>query len=92
MPHLEGNGPTGRVSYELGPERMTIGRDETGTSGDRSASRRHAQARLVSGCWFGSDLGATNGTSVIGMRVEGRRPIQVEDELRVGDTSLRPMP
>jgi predicted component of type VI protein secretion system len=91
MPYLEGNGPTGRVSYELRPERMTIGRkDETdiAITWDPSVSRRHAQVEIVSGCWYVSDLSATNGTYVNGQRVEGKRALHVDDELRIGDTSL----
>jgi DNA-binding CsgD family transcriptional regulator len=91
MPYLEGNGPTGRVSYELSLERMTIGRkDETdiAITWDPSVSRRHAEVELVSGCWFVSDLGATNGTWVNGQRVEGKRALHVDDELRIGDTIL----
>jgi pSer/pThr/pTyr-binding forkhead associated (FHA) protein len=91
MAVLQGNGPTSPVTFDLLQDRITIGRkpeNDIAIDWDPSISRRHAEMELVSGCWFVSDLGATNGTYVNGKRVEGKRALHVDDELRIGDTSL----
>jgi len=91
MAVLDGSSPSGRVVFPLEAERVTIGRrDENDiTIGwDNAVSRHHAELECLNSSWFVTDLDSANGTFVNGTRVEQKRKLHVDDELRIGDTSL----
>jgi hypothetical protein len=57
--------------------------------GDGNVSRRHAQIRTVDGRYAVADLGSTNGTRVNGVPIDGPRELEADDEISVGNTTLR---
>jgi len=73
--------------FPLEKERVIIGRlptcDIVMEMG--SVSRQHAQILRVGDEFFVEDLGSRNGTLVNGHRIEGRRKLSENDELKVGD-------
>ena len=79
-------------SRDIGPVPITIGRAEENTislDGDEYASGQHARIEAGrDGVWL-HDLHSTNGTSVNGEPVEGRRRLHEGDLVRVGETELR---
>lgn len=79
-------------SRDIGPVPITIGRAEENTislDGDDYASGQHARIEAGrDGVWL-HDLHSTNGTSVNGEPVEGRRRLHEGDVVRVGETELR---
>lgn len=79
-------------SRDIGPVPITIGRAEENTislDGDEYASGQHARIEAGrDGVWL-HDLHSTNGTSVNGEPVEGRRRLHEGDVVRVGETELR---
>ena len=79
-------------SRDIGPVPITIGRAEENTislDGDEYASGHHARIEAGrDGVWL-HDLHSTNGTSVNGEPVEGRRRLHEGDVVRVGETELR---
>jgi pSer/pThr/pTyr-binding forkhead associated (FHA) protein len=79
-------------SHDIGPVPITIGRAEENTislNGDEYASGHHARIEAGrDGVWL-HDLHSTNGTSVNGEPVEGRRRLHEGDVVRVGETELR---
>jgi pSer/pThr/pTyr-binding forkhead associated (FHA) protein len=78
--------------HDIGPVPITIGRSEENTislDGDEYASGHHARIEAGrDGVWL-HDLHSTNGTSVNGETVEGRRRLHEGDLVRVGETDLR---
>jgi pSer/pThr/pTyr-binding forkhead associated (FHA) protein len=78
--------------HDIGPVPITIGRSEENTislDGDEYASGHHARIEAGrDGVWL-HDLHSTNGTSVNGKPVEGRRRLHEGDLVRVGETELR---
>ena len=78
--------------HDIGPVPITIGRSEENTislDGDEYASGHHARIEAGrDGVWL-HDLHSTNGTSVNGEPVEGRRRLHEGDLVRVGETELR---
>jgi len=78
--------------HDVGPVPVTIGRADENTitlDGDEYASGHHARIEAGrDGVWL-HDLHSTNGTSVNGERVEGRRRLHEGDLVRVGETELR---
>ena len=78
--------------HDIGPVPITIGRSEENTislDGDEYASGHHARIEVGrDGVWL-HDLHSTNGTSVNGEPVEGRRRLHEGDLVRVGETELR---
>ena len=78
--------------YDVGPVPVTIGRADENTitlDGDEYASGHHARIESGrDGIWL-HDLHSTNGTSVNGEPVEGRRRLHEGDLVRVGETELR---
>ena len=78
--------------HDIGPVPITIGRAEENTislDGDEYASGQHARIEAGrDGVWL-HDLHSTNGTSVNGEPVEGRRRLHDGDLLQVGETELR---
>ena len=79
-------------AHTIGPVPVTIGRAEENTiplDGDEYASGHHARIEAGrDGVWL-HDLHSTNGTSVNGEPVEGRRRLHEGDLVRVGETELR---
>ena len=79
-------------SHDVGPVPVTIGRSDENTitlDGDEYASGHHARIEAGrDGVWL-HDLHSTNGTSVNGEPVEGRRRLHEGDVVRVGETELR---
>jgi hypothetical protein len=53
-----------------------------------SVSREHAELERTPAGWTARDLGSRNGTSVDGMRCQGRTPLPPRALLKVGDVSL----
>jgi len=78
--------------HVIGPVPVTIGRADENTitlDGDEYASGHHARIEAGrDGVWL-HDLRSTNGTSVNGEPVEGRRRLHDGDLVRVGETELR---
>jgi pSer/pThr/pTyr-binding forkhead associated (FHA) protein len=78
--------------HDIGPVPITIGRADENTialDGDEYASGYHARIEASrDGIWL-HDLHSTNGTSVNGEPVEGRRRLHEGDLVRVGETELR---
>ena len=78
--------------HDIGAVPITIGRAEENTislDGDEYASGHHARVEAGrDGVWL-HDLHSTNGTSVNGEPVEGRRRLHGGDLVRVGETDLR---
>jgi hypothetical protein len=53
-----------------------------------SVSREHAELERTAAGWTARDLGSRNGTSVDGVRCQGRTPLPPRALLKVGDVSL----
>ena len=51
-------------------------------------SKRHARVSMVDGRCRIEDLGSTNGTTVAGERIEGRRPLEVGEIVVIGGAEL----
>ena len=91
MAVLDYVGPKGRAVHPLDGDRQTIGRkagNDLVLDWDGAVSRHHAELELVAGCWFVTDLDSANGTWVNGKRIETKKALRVNDELRIGDTNL----
>ena len=85
-------GPRGSEIYELPAERVTLGRkhgNHLALDWDGAVSSRHAALEPITGSWFIEDLGSTNGTWVNGERIEAKKALHVNDEIRLGDTILQ---
>lgn len=69
---------------------LVIGRDPSAgiVLDDSEVSRRHASISAGPDAPAIEDLGSTNGTFVNGERIEGSRPLQAGDRLRIGTTVL----
>ena len=84
-------GPTPGQLLPLEKERTVIGRlpscDIVLEMG--SISRQHLQVLRVGEEYFVEDLGARNGSFLNGQRIEGRRKLSENDELKVGDAVFR---
>ncbi len=79
----------GRV-YFLTKEDVLVGRGSTCDIQipDPAVSRRHFRLRYAQGAWFLQDQNSTGGTFINGQKVMARR-LQPNDEIRVGDHTLR---
>ena len=55
---------------------------------DKSVSREHARLCHEGRRWFAEDLNSTNGTSLNGERVVGKRDLRDGDSLKVGDITF----
>jgi len=86
-------GPASGSRLALAGETLVIGRSEEGPGalgGDSELSRRHAQVRrLPDGRLLVEDLGSTNGTYVNGSRIPASTVLSPDDELAVGESTLR---
>ncbi|GLH68495.1 hypothetical protein GETHPA_00280 [Geothrix rubra] len=74
-----------------GDVRLTFGRGSGNdiVIPDRSLSRNHAALECHDGAAVLLDLGSRNGSRVNGERVQGPRPVQAGDEIRLGRVRLR---
>jgi hypothetical protein len=79
-----------KMKADVGSGVLVLGRSSQVdiTVGDDNVSRRHAQLTLVANQWAIEDLGSTNGTSLNGEVLIGRRILRDGDELRVGSTTI----
>jgi hypothetical protein len=79
----------GERAYPLDAPRVILGREDCAiTVMDRKASRRHAQITHQGARFVITDIGSTNGTFVNGHRLQGARPLQTGDRVRIGDSEL----
>jgi pSer/pThr/pTyr-binding forkhead associated (FHA) protein len=84
-------GPEGAAAFELGGVCVTIGRkkgNDLAVDWDPAVSGRHAELEQIRDSWFVTDLMSLNGTWVNGERIDGKKALHVNDEIRVGDTVL----
>ena len=84
-------GPKGSQIYELEAEHVTIGRkkgNDVAVDWDPAVSGRHAELERIRESWFITDLTSLNGTWVNGERIEGKKALYANDEIRIGDTAL----
>ena len=79
-----------RMQADVGSAVLVLGRSSQVdiTIDDDNVSRRHAQLTLVANQWAIEDLGSTNGTSLNGDVLIGRRVLRDGDDLRVGSTTI----
>jgi len=75
----------------LKKDEFTIGRSKECTlrAGSEAISRRHCRLARRDGVWTARDLNSRNGTYVNDVRIEGKTPLEVGDELRVGPLRFR---
>ena len=83
-------GPDKGRRFELPDATTLVGRESRQLPlTDNTVSRRHCE--LVyndSGDWVLRDLGSSNGSYVNGMRIVGKHPLKLGDQLRVGRTLM----
>ena len=74
----------------VGPGGATIGRSRQCdvVLTDPNVSRRHAELRPRGGSWVLSDLGATNGVTLNGRRIEGPEVVRPGDRIELGTSVL----
>jgi hypothetical protein len=79
-----------KLQADVGSDVLVVGRSSKVdiTLDDDNVSRRHAELSLVAHQWAIEDLGSTNGTSVNGDVLIGRRVLRDGDELRLGSTTI----
>lgn len=92
--------PAARLIVEDGPEQGSshplaavnlLGRatDNTIALSDATVSSYHARLSFESGQWRLEDLGSRNGTRVNGLALVGPLVVTFDDEIRLGEVSLR---
>jgi hypothetical protein len=88
-------GPQAESEYPLDAEVIRLGREAARTIpfSDVQVSRQHAEITCQEETadpqpWAIRDVGSANGTFVNGQRVEGERPLQPGDQIRLGNTLL----
>ena len=74
----------GRLRSRSAARRATTSR----STGIHAVSGRHAELEQIRDSWFVTDLMSSNGTWVNGERIDGKKALHVNDEIRVGDTVL----
>ncbi len=95
--------PAARLMVEAGPAQGSshplagvnlLGRasDNTIPLPDATVSSYHARLSFQSGQWWLEDLGSRNGTRVNGLALDGPLVVTFEDEIRLGEVSLRLKP
>jgi hypothetical protein len=79
-----------QMKADVGSDELVLGRSSQVhiTIADDNVSRRHAQLTLVADQWAIEDIGSTNGTSLNGNVLIGRRVLRNGDEVRVGSTTI----
>jgi serine phosphatase RsbU (regulator of sigma subunit) len=84
--------PDRRVTrLPLDAERLTVGRahsNDLSYPDDASLSRKHLVLERTDGAWTVSDLRSKNGTTLNGVRVEGRQPLAPGDRLCAGQLTI----
>jgi len=89
--YLEVWTPNGAELVALDGDKLAVGRVEANDvclPADEEVSRLHATIERLGAGWIVRDLSSRNGTFVNGERVNGDRPLQASDEIRVGQTRL----
>ena len=85
-------GPDKGRRFELPDAPAVLGRESRQIPlSDQTVSRRHAELQpdlATDGDWFLHDLGSVNGSYLNGQRVDGRRPIKLGDQIRIGRTLM----
>jgi hypothetical protein len=84
------DGPLRGRRYEITPDEITIGREDSVVliEADGEVSRSHARVRSLDEGIVVEDLGSTNGTFVNEQRITEPTPLNRGDILRVGQTRL----
>ena len=77
-------------AYDFKQPSIVVGRDEGADVliYNPSVSRRHAEIRLGDSGWEVEDLGSSNGTFLLGQRIEGAQSIGLGDEIGFGKFSI----
>jgi FHA domain len=77
-------------AYDFKQPSIVVGRDEGADVliDNPSVSRRHAEIRLGDNGWEVEDLGSSNGTFLLGQRIEGAQSIGLGDEIGFGKFSI----
>jgi phosphoserine phosphatase RsbU/P len=77
--------------YECAGTSVVVGRASTAeiVIPDHRISRRHVRLFTEGDVWMVEDLGARNGTTINGARLEGTRPLAPGDVIRLGGTLIR---
>ena len=78
--------------FDINRDKMKIGRGKAGNDialTDPSVSRDHAVIKIENGRFFITDIGSSNGTFVNGQRVEGRQELNDNDEVGLGETTMK---
>jgi DNA-binding SARP family transcriptional activator len=92
LAYQDGSGSLQVFPLTAGAGRVTVGREETSDVWlfwDNRVSRLHAELESDGDRWVVCDDGlSSNGSYVNGERVRGRRALEHDDELRVGNTRL----
>ncbi len=85
-------GPDKGRRFELPDEAAVLGRESRQIPlSDQTVSRRHAELAPdpgSEGAWLLADMGSVNGSYVNGQRVEGKRPLRLGDQIRIGRTLM----
>jgi hypothetical protein len=87
---VTGGGLSRGASFEVDGS-LTIGRSPQMDIqiDDPFASGRHARIYERDGIFYVEDAGSTNGTYLNGRRLDGQRPLEPDDSIRIGDTEFR---
>ncbi|HZK79746.1 MAG TPA: ATP-binding protein [Humisphaera sp.] len=82
-------GPDKGRRFELPDAPALVGRDSRQLPlTDNTVSRRHCELLPLDGNWIVRDMGSANGTYVNGARVDGKSPLKIGDQVRVGRTLM----
>ena len=84
------NGALMGLSFDAEHE-ITLGREIGNTISPLTAdglSRHHAKLYFKDGTWYVEDLGSTNGTYLMGAKIEGPKPLAAKNVLQFGNFKL----
>ena len=84
------NGALMGLSFDAEHE-ITLGREIGNTISPLTAdglSRHHAKLYFKDGTWYVEDLGSTNGTYLMGAKIEGPKPLAAKNVLQCGNFKL----
>src|SRR6266850_2963683 len=84
------SGPQSGSVVPLPPGEFVVGRDEAAdlSFSDDALSRRHCMVTFEEGEYRLQDCGSTNGTTLNGDRLHGKRALRHGDRIGIGDTAL----
>ncbi len=84
------SGSKAGAEVPLTGDEITIGRsaDSSLIIRDDYTSTHHARLSLWNGQWMLQDLGSTNGTFLAGAKVEAPMPLNLNTEIKVGQTTF----